>query len=152
MGFKMEYSSPYHHSSNSQIERQLRTIRDSIATKINEIKGKDWAKYLPEIEFMMNATYQKTLAMSPAEIVFGRKIYRENVNSTKLNFNENPDMTWRKFLVGQKVLVKKITTSKDEDRYEGPGTIEEKLHDRSYWIRMNNGRSIIRNVEWLKTL
>ena len=82
-GFKMEYSSPYHHSSNGQIERQFRTIRDAIATKINEINRKDWAEYLPEIEFMMNATYQKTLAMSPAKIFFGKKIYRENVNSAK---------------------------------------------------------------------
>ena len=41
----------------------------------------------------MNATYQKTLEMSPAEAVFGRKILHENVNFGRSNFTENPNMT-----------------------------------------------------------
>ena len=149
-GFVMEYSSPYHHSSNGQIERQFRTIRDSIVLKLNEKEGHDWAEYLPKIEFMMNATYQRSLEMSPAEAVFGRKIRCENVNFERSNFAENPNMTLRRFGVGQKVLVKRNMTSKDEDRYERPGTIEERIHDRSYRIGLNNGRTITRNIEWLK--
>ena len=62
--------SPYHHSSNGQIERQFRTIRDSIVLKLNEKEGDDWSDYLPKIEFMMNATHQKTIEISPAEAVF----------------------------------------------------------------------------------
>ena len=36
--FVMEYSSSYHHSSNGQIERQFRTIKDTIVLKLNEKK------------------------------------------------------------------------------------------------------------------
>jgi len=148
-GFKIEYSSPYHHSSNGQIERQFRTIRDAIVTKLREKNSKDWAEYLPEVEFMLNATYHKTLMRSPAEVVFGRKIYRENLREDSKEFNNKP-ITRRKFEKGQKVFLKKMLSNKDEDRYEGPGIIEDQIHERSYQILMKDGRQLIRNVEWLK--
>ena len=69
--------------------------------------------------------------MSPAEAVFSKMIRCENVNFGKSNFAGNPNMTLRRFGVGQKVLIKRNMTSKDEDRYEGPGTIEERMYDRS---------------------
>ena len=148
-GFKIEYSSPYHHSSNGQIERQFRTIRDAIVTKLREKNSKDWAEYLPEVEFMLNATYHKALMRSPAEVVFGRKIYRENLKNDSTEFNNKP-ITRRKFEKGQKVFLKKMLSNKDEDRYEGPGIIEDQIHERSYQILTKDGRRLIRNVEWLK--
>ena len=36
-----------------------------------------WSDIIPEIEFTMNATFQKTLVKSPVEIIFGRKLSRE---------------------------------------------------------------------------
>ena len=56
----------------------------------------------------------------------------------------------RHFNIGKKVLVKKDAYAKDEDRYEGPGEIIEKRHDRSYTIKMRNGKIMTRNVEWLR--
>ena len=57
--FELEFSGPYHHSSNGQIERQFRTVRDSLMTKLKDVESKDWTKYLPEVEYMTNATFKK---------------------------------------------------------------------------------------------
>jgi len=56
----------------------------------------------------------------------------------------------RHFNFGEKVLVKRDVYTKDEDRYEGPGEIIEKRHDRSYSIKMRNGKTMTRNVEWVR--
>ena len=53
------------------------------------------------------------LEISPTEAVFGRKIRCENVNFGRSKFAGNPNMTSRRFGVGQKVLVKRNMTSKD---------------------------------------
>ena len=147
-GFDLEFSSPYHHSSNGQIERQLRAIRDSLITRMNDTKSTDWAKALPDVEYMMNATLQKTIGMSPAEAVFGRKLRRINSSRSTAKFDEKA--TVRTFQVGEKVWVKKEMKNKEDDRFEGPATIEQRIHPRSYQIFFNDGRRIRRNVEWLK--
>ena len=36
-GFELEFSSPYHHSGNGQIERQFRTVRDSLMKKLKDV-------------------------------------------------------------------------------------------------------------------
>ena len=40
--FNLIYSSPYHHQSNGQIERQFRTIRDWISCSLQDKLFKDW--------------------------------------------------------------------------------------------------------------
>jgi len=175
---KILFSSPYHHSSNGQIERQFRTIRDAIHISLKDKKGRDWTEILPEVEFMINGTVQSTIKMSPAELVFGKKISREWYDETdkeddeikyvkirqekrsKLykaigenNNNDNKDdkqLIEREFKVGDLVLIKKPNVSKTEDRYEGPAKIVEKRHDKSYIIRFEGGRTIVRNVEWIR--
>ena len=72
MGIELIFSSPYHHNTNGMIERQFR-----INASVKGTKQKDWATILPDIEFTMNATFQKAIGRSPAEIIFGRKIRRE---------------------------------------------------------------------------
>ena len=101
---------------------------------------------------MINLTVQRTIGFSPAEIVYGKKIYRE------WPFNGNSDLTineymkeqteirqitqdkmrtnaaktkydnsfWinRHFNIGEKVLVKQDLYTKDEG-YEDPGEIIE---------------------------
>ena len=104
-GFELEFLSPYHHSSNGQIERQFSTVRDSLMTKLKDVESKNWAKYLPEVEYMMNATFQKTINTSTAEKVFGRVLRRTNFKSKKPSFEESE--TRRSFQIGDKVWVKK---------------------------------------------
>lgn len=149
---KPVYSSPYHHNTNGIIERQFRTIRDAINTRMKDGMHKDWSELIPEIEFMLNSTIQATLGKSPAEMVFGRKIKLwwkskvENIETTK----QNSETTKRCFEIGERVLIKKDVRNKEDDRYIGPATILNKRHDRSYEMETDDKRILIRNVEWLK--
>jgi len=57
--------------------------------------------------------------------------------------------TERSFKIGDKVWSKIDIRNKQEKRYDGPYTIIDKLHDRSYKIRRHDGTEIFRNIEWL---
>ena len=97
---------------------------------------------------MMNATFQKTINTSPAEEVFGRVLRRTNLKSKKPSFEESE--TRRSFKIGDKVWVKKEMKEKEDERFEGPATIEEQFHPRSYQLKFEDGRKLRRNIEWLK--
>jgi len=164
---KLEFSSPYHHNTNGIIERQFRTIRDYINTTVETNRSKNWVDILPEIEFCLNATVQKSLKMSPAEIVFGFKINREwggtdrtnnrderiktAIKNQKLVNYHNENRGNRHFEINEEVLVKKEGRVKDDNRYEGPYRVTKKIHDRSYELENNTGKKIIRNIEWLRS-
>ena len=65
-----------------------------------------------------------------------KKIGREEwVQRIKLDQKEKriEDIpTKRSFKVGEQVLVKRETRTKEQDRYEGPYEIEKKVHERRY--------------------
>lgn len=150
------FSSPYHHRTNGVVERQFRTIRDAIVTSMQDGKYKDWTEILPRIEYMINNTYQDTIKMSPSEIVFGKKtgLFWKSRNSALSNIENSKSIkndNFRKFDIGDQVWIKRENSRKDENRFEGPGYIIDKIHDRSFVIKLNN-KEIIRNIEWLKPL
>jgi hypothetical protein len=155
MGITLCFSSPYHHNTNGVIERQFRTIRDYINASLREKNGTNWAELIPGIEFAMNATFQKSIGRSPAEVIFGKKIHRERWygkdelaqegQTTKETITPR-----REFNIGDEVLVKVESRTKDKDRYEGPYIIREKVHDRRYLLQDERGKTIQRNVEKLK--
>ena len=156
LGITLCFSSPYHHNTNGIIERQFRTVRDFINASLKAKNHKDWAEAIPNIEFTMNATFQKTLGRSPAEEIFGRKICRERWYdnkqlSNKIKEPEEIYTTLRSFNIGDEVLVKAETRTKDKDRYEGPYKVVDKIHDRRYLLQQNDGKTIQRNVEKLRT-
>ena len=154
MDIKICYSSPYHHNTNGIVERQFRTIRDFINTSLKDNRNKkDWADILPEIEFTLNASFQKTIGKSPAEIIFGRKIYREKWYGEKLNHREEENteiQTKREFRIGDYVLFKAETRAKDKDRCMGPYKVIRKIHDRRYLLENEEGKVVERNVEKLR--
>ena len=124
-----QYSSPYHHSTNGIFERQFRTVRDAIHISLKDKFYTNWADLLPEVEFMINSTVQSTIGFSPAEIVYGKKIYSESdltineymeeqskirqITQDKMQTNvaktkyDNSSRINRHFNIGEKVLVKK---------------------------------------------
>ena len=59
-GMNLCFSSPYHHSANIIMERQFRKVRDFMNTFVKD-RSKNWAELLPEVEFALNATEQKTI-------------------------------------------------------------------------------------------
>ena len=158
MGILLCFSSPYHHNTNGIIERQFRTVRDYINSSLRDRKRSTWAEILPEIEFTLNATVQKSIGCSPAEVIFGRKICRERWYSKEhlqQRIDESEETqevheTRRTFNVGEKVLIKVEARTKDKDRYEGPYNVIEKIHDRRYLLRDENGKTIQRNSEKMR--
>ena len=61
----------------------------------------------------------------------------------------------REFELGDIVLVRKSIRNKDDYRFEGPVEIIDKVHDRSYTIRFENGRTLVKILNgWnlLKTI
>ena len=153
--FKIEYSSPYHHQANGQIERQFRTIRDWIYCCVEDKLFRNWEECLPQIEFTINSTIHKSTKISPAEIIFGKRLSIDKFESSD-KFLTNEDIsnqmhnnTERSFEIGDKVWSKIDVRNKQEKRYDGPYTIIDKLHNRSYKIKKNDGTEIFRNIEWL---
>ena len=69
----MKFPSPYYHASNGLVECQFRTIHITLKEK----NWSDWVELLPEIEFMLNSTVQRTIKFSPTEVVFGKRISKE---------------------------------------------------------------------------
>ena len=155
IGADLCFSSPYHHNTNGVVERQFRTIRDYINATLHERRSTEWDELIPEIEFTMNATVQKTLNSSPAEVIFGRRLCRERwLSNEKISMNEGSINqkypTMRKFQVGDEVLVRAETRTKDRNRFDGPYRIQAQVHERRYRLRDNAGRVIERNVEKIK--
>ena len=164
---QLQFSSPYHHSTNGLIERQFRTIRDFISTSLRDKLKRNWVEVLPEIEFTLNATIQSTIGKSPSEAVFGFRISREwnsnnriyndrskiveEVQSKQRNLNyKNENRIHREFDINEEVLVKIDVRKKEEDRYIGPFIVVRRIHANSYELRDRDGKVMIRNVEWLK--
>ena len=114
MGILLCFSTPYHHNTNGVIERQFRTVRDYINSSLRDRKRSSWVEILPEIEFTLNATFQKSIGCNPAEVIFGRKICRERWYSKEHlqqridESEETQEMheTRRIFTVGKMVLIK----------------------------------------------
>ena len=152
--FEIRFSSPYHHNTNGQIERQFRTVRELINATLHERRSSDWAEILPEIEFSLNATLQTTIGMSPAEIIFGRRISREKwdgKNSKTFQYERDQEpITRRQFFPGDDVLVKVESRTKDQGRYDGPYKVVRKVHDRRYVLEDMSGKTCERNVEKIK--
>lgn len=164
VGTTLIFSSPYHHNTNGIIERQFRTIREYINASLKDKDKTNWATLLPEIEFSLNATVQKTTGFSPAEVVFGRQINRSGwlplnkippadiIKKIREKHIKNTEITRRHFQIGEVVWIKKEIRDKHQDKYEGPYTIIHKIHDRSYILRNSDNKVVTRNVEKLKIL
>ena len=73
------------------------------------------------------------------------------VLSKKIKEPEGIYTTLQSFNIEDEVLVKAETKTKDTDRYEGLYKVVEKIHDRRYLLQQNDGKTIQRNVEKLRT-
>ena len=48
LGFKNYYSSSAHSQSNGKVEVTIRTLKTTLKTKLDGLKGK-WVEYIPEV-------------------------------------------------------------------------------------------------------
>jgi hypothetical protein len=72
MDTRLNFSSAYHTKTDGQTERVNQILEYMLRTcALKDIKS--WDKCLPYAEFSYNNSYQKSLKMSPFEVLYGRK-------------------------------------------------------------------------------
>jgi transposase InsO family protein len=72
MDTKLNFSSAHHPQTDGQIERVNQILEDMLrAYTLKDKKSSD--KCLPYAKFSYNNSYQKSLKMSPFEVLYGRK-------------------------------------------------------------------------------
>ena len=72
LGTKLNFSSAYHPQTNGQTERTNQILEDMLRACALQY-GTSWDKSLPYAEFSYNNNHQKSLKMTPFEVLYGRK-------------------------------------------------------------------------------
>ena len=70
LGIKNYYSSLAHPQSNGQAEVTIRTLKATLKTKLEDLKGK-WVEYLPEVLWAYRTTLKSTTQETPFTLAFG---------------------------------------------------------------------------------
>ena len=66
---KNYYSYPAHPQSNGQAEVTIRTLKEALKTKLEDLKGK-WAEYLPEVLWAYRTTRKSATQETPFALAF----------------------------------------------------------------------------------
>jgi hypothetical protein len=69
---RLNFSSAYHPQTDGQTERVNQILEDMLRACAFK-DSKSWDKCLLYVEFSYNNSYQKSLKMSPFEVLYGRK-------------------------------------------------------------------------------
>ena len=64
------YLSPSHLQSNGQAEVTIRTLKATLKTKLEDLKGK-WVEYLPEVLWAYRTTRKSATQETPFALAFG---------------------------------------------------------------------------------
>ena len=73
LGIKNYYSSPAHPQSNGQAEVTIRTLKVTLKTKLEDLKGK-WVEYLPEVLWAYRTTRKSATQETPFALAFGTEV------------------------------------------------------------------------------
>ena len=66
-------TTPYHPMCNGQVERSHATMKQLLRRMCAE-RPKDWDKYLPALLFAIREVPKESLAFSPFELLYGRRV------------------------------------------------------------------------------
>jgi hypothetical protein len=88
MDTRLNFSSTYHPQTDGQTEKVNQILEDMLRTCALK-DSKSWDKCLPYVEFSYNNSYQKSLKMSPFEVLYGRKVNLEKIKSLDQKYFEN---------------------------------------------------------------
>ena len=69
LGIKNYYSSPAHPQSNGQDEVTIRTLKEALKTKLEDLKGK-WVEYLPKVLWAYRTTRKSATQETPFALAF----------------------------------------------------------------------------------
>ena len=70
LGIKNYYSSSAHPQSNGQAKVTIRTLKATLKTKLEDLKGK-WVEYLPEVLWACRTTRKSATKETPFALAFG---------------------------------------------------------------------------------
>ena len=70
LGIMNYYSSPAHPQSNGQAEVTIRTLKATLKTKLEDLKGK-WVEYLPEVLWAYRITQKSATQETQFALAFG---------------------------------------------------------------------------------
>ena len=70
LGIRNYYLSPAHPQSNGQVEVTIRTLKATLKTKLEDLKGK-WVEYLPKVLWAYRTTRRPTTQETPFALAFG---------------------------------------------------------------------------------
>ena len=73
LGIKNYYSSPAHPQSNGQAEVTIRTLKEALKTKLENLKGK-WVEYLPDVLWAYRTMRKSKTQETPFALAFDTEV------------------------------------------------------------------------------
>ena len=73
LGIKNYYSSPAHSQSNGNVEVTIRTLKTTLKTKLEGLKGK-WVEYIPEVLWAYRTTRKPATQETSFALAFGTEV------------------------------------------------------------------------------
>lgn len=167
----INYTPPYHHSSNGLVERVNYSIESLLRCAIIDFKG-NWVDHLPDVVNAINSSHHEATGTTPNHIIgeptlTGIKTLDQNIimdtkspskevneksrrYMAKRRIKENKYRRYINYKVGETVYVKVTNVSgKLQPIYQGPGKITEiKGHQVTVKIQENILRRV--HVDFLK--
>ena len=149
-GIRHIKSPSYHPSSNGLAERAVQTLKESL----RKLKEDSLETRLSRFLFKYRITPHSSTGVSPAEIMFGRRLrtpldaIRPNIGNTAQQKQEN----WprghariRDFIVGDLVYVKNYASGPTWL----PGRINEKCRNVTFEVVLDNGHCVRKHIDQL---
>ena len=164
-GILVNYTPPYHHSSNGLVERVNYSIESLLRCALIERKG-NWVECLPNVVNAINSSQHEATGVSPNQVLgetslTGIKLIDQYAHKRKpcdlvevanksrkyLSRMRNKENKFRRYVnykIGESVYVKVTNVSgKLQAIYQGPGTITEV---NGHQVSVKIGQNIFRKV------
>ena len=106
MGTKLKFSSVYHHQTDGQIEVVNRSLENLLQCLVSE-NMRNWDLLLPRAKFAYNSFVNRTIGMSPFEVVYGHHP-RKLIDLIRVPLHTRTSETAKSFTQHIKNLHKKI--------------------------------------------
>lgn len=74
--------------ANGQIERYNRTVLDALTTKNYGNDERKWDDHLPQVQWGLNNTINKSIGKTPSEVLFGLRLTSESESVLKFSVEE----------------------------------------------------------------
>ena len=153
-GIKHVKTPPYHPASNGLVERAVQTFKSGMKKLTEGSVETKVSRFL----FKYRLTPQSNTGVSPAELMFGRKLrspldnIRPSLERKVYRYQERQKTThdsharWREFQIGDTVYVRNYAAG---DVWL-PGTVVKKLGSTMYAVLLEDGRNVRKHTDQIR--